>query len=344
MRARSGEPLGGGTVADGSAPVITMARALNEALADALAQDPTTSVFGEDVGTLGGVFRVTDGLAARFGPQRVFDTPLAESAIVGAAVGMAMRGKRPVPEIQFDGFVYPAFDQLVSHVAKLRSRTRGAVTVPLTLRLPYGGGIGALEHHSESPEAYFAHTPGLRVVTPSDADDAYRLLRAAIACDDPVIVLEPKRRYWSRGPVRRDRVVDVTTLDRARVVRGGSDVTVLTYGPQVATALEAAAEAAADGIALEVVDLRTLAPLDEETMLASVRRTGRAVVVHEAPGNLGIGAEVAALLHARAFYELEAPVVRVTGYDTPYPPASVEDAWLPDVDRVLDAVDEVRSH
>jgi 2-oxoisovalerate dehydrogenase E1 component beta subunit len=327
-----------------SQPTWTMAKALNQGLADALEGDPDVSVFGEDVAALGGVFRVTDGLAARFGPTRCFDTPLAESAIVGVAVGMAMRGKRPVPEIQFDGFVYPAVDQLVSHVAKLRSRTRGAVTVPLTLRLPYGGGIGALEHHSESPETYFAHTAGLRVVTPSDADQAYQLLRAAIACDDPVVFLEPKRRYWSKAEVDLTAPVDVSLLDRARVVRPGQHVTVLTYGPQVATALEAADEAAGAGLDVEVLDLRTLAPLDEATIVERVRRTGRAVVVHEAPGTLGLGAEVAALIQRACFYHLEAPVVRVTGYDTPYPPASVEHTWLPDADRILDAIDEVRAH
>ncbi len=322
----------------------TMAKALNQALADAMTADPGVAVFGEDVATLGGVFRVTDGLARAFGDKRCFDTPLAESAIVGVAVGMSMFGRRPVPEVQFDGFVYPALDQLISHVAKLRNRTRSSVTVPLTLRLPYGGGIGALEHHSESPEAYFAHTAGLRVVTPSTPDDAYRLLRASIACDDPVVFLEPKRRYWSKGEVRPDAFVDIATLDHARVARRGDDVTVVAYGPTVATALEAAEIAEEEGISIEVVDLRTLAPLDEETVHTSVRRTGRCVVVHEASEMLGVGAEVATSVYGACFYHLEAPVRRVTGYDTPYPPAKLEEYWLPDADRILDAVDETLAH
>lgn len=322
----------------------TMARALNQALRDAMDADPDVAVFGEDVATLGGVFRVTDGLAATFGEQRCFDTPLAESAILGVAVGMSMLGRRPVPEVQFDGFVYPALDQLISHVAKLRNRTRGAVTVPLTLRLPYGGGIGALEHHSESPEAYFAHTAGLRVVTPATPDDAYRMLRAAIACDDPVVFLEPKRRYWAKGEVQPEAEVDLSVLDRARIARAGDDLTVVAYGPTVATALESAEIAADEGVSVEVVDLRTLAPLDEETLHASVRRTGRCVVVHEASEMVGLGAEVAASVQSGCFYHLEAPVRRVTGYDTPYPPARLEEHWLPDVDRILDAVDETLAH
>jgi 2-oxoisovalerate dehydrogenase E1 component beta subunit len=322
----------------------TMNRALNQALADAMAEDDDVLVFGEDVAALGGVFRVTDGLAARFGDGRCFDTPLAEAGIVGVSVGMAMFGRRPVPEVQFDGFVYPAFDQLVSHVAKLRNRTRGTVTMPITLRLPYGGGIGALEHHSESPEAYFAHTAGLRVVTPSSPADAYRLLRAAIASDDPVVFLEPKRRYWGKQTCRLDTTVDVRTLDRAEVVRSGTDATVVAYGPTVKIALDAAERAEEEGTSVEVVDLRTLAPIDEETVHASVRRTGRMVIVHEASGTLGLGAELAASAQSACFYHLEAPVARVTGYDTPYPPAKAEHYWLPDEDRVLEALDEVLTH
>ena len=327
---------------DVGAPQVTMARALNQALRDAMHDDPTVMVFGEDVATLGGVFRITDGVAETFGGARCFDTPLAESGIIGFAVGLAMYGRRPVPEVQFDGFVYPAFDQIVSHVAKLRNRTRGLVTVPLTLRLPYGGGIGALEHHSESPEAYFAHTAGLRVVTPSSPIDAYRLLRAAIACDDPVIFLEPKSRYWTKetGNFPTDDV-DVTTLDRARVLRAGTDATVIAYGPTVRPALEAAELAAQEGVSLEVLDLRTLAPLDEAAIVDSARHTGRLVVVHEASGTLGLGAEVTAVAHSRCFYHLEAPVARVTGYDTPYPPAMMEQYWLPDADRILEAVSEL---
>jgi 2-oxoisovalerate dehydrogenase E1 component beta subunit len=327
-----------------TAETWTMTRALNQALADAMSEDPQVLVLGEDVASLGGVFRVTDGLADRFGDRRCFDTPLAESGIIGVCVGLAMFGRRPVPEVQFDGFVYPAFDQLVSHVAKLRNRSRGTVPMPLTLRLPYGGGIGALEHHSESPETYFAHTAGLRVVTPSSPEDAYRLLRAAIASDDPVVFLEPKRRYWGKQAFVPDPEVDVSTLDRAHVLRDGEDATIVAYGPTVKVALDAADRAAEEGRSLEVVDLRTLSPIDEDTINASVRRTGRLIVVHEAPGTLGLGAEIAASAQSTCFYHLEAPVVRVTGYDTPYPPAKAEQYWLPDEDRILEAVDEVLSH
>ena len=322
---------------------LTMAKALNLGLRRALEHDPKTILFGEDIGRLGGVFRITDGLQKDFGEARVIDSPLAESGIVGTAVGLAMRGYRPVLEIQFDGFVFPAFDQIVTQLAKMRRRSEGAVGLPVTIRFPYGGGIGAVEHHSESPEAYFAHTPGLRVLTAGDPQSAYVTIQQAIACNDPVIYFEPKRRYWDKAEV--DLGVDaldprqVPDAWRARVVRIGSDVTVACYGPMVRTCLEAAA--AADDISIEVVDLQSLAPLDIDTLAASVERTGRLVVVHEASRNAGLGAEIAQRITERCFYSLEAPVIRVTGFDIPYPPSAFEEHFLPDLDRVLDGVDRV---
>ncbi|WP_433262152.1 alpha-ketoacid dehydrogenase subunit beta [Actinosynnema sp. CS-041913] len=313
---------------------LSMGAALNRALADSLAEDPSVLVFGEDVGPLGGVFRVTDGLAARFGEARVFDTPLAESGIVGTAIGMAMNGLRPVVEMQFDAFAYPAFEQITSHLAKMRNRTRGAVSLPVVIRVPYGGGIGGVEHHCDSSEAYYTHTPGLTVVTPGTADDAYRLLRDSIASPDPVVFLEPKRRYWAKGELS-----DVAVpMDRALVRRTGSDVTLIAYGPMVATALETAEAAREEGWDVEVVDLRSLSPFDDETVCASVRKTGRAVVVHEAAGFGGYGAEVVARVTERCFHHLHAPVLRVTGFDIPYPPPKLEEYHLPTVDRILDAV------
>ena len=298
--------------------------------------------MGEDVGKLGGVFRVTDGLQKDFGEERVIDTPLAESGIIGTAIGLAMRGYRPVCEIQFDGFVYPAFDQIVCQVAKFHNRSLGQVKMPITVRIPYGGGIGAVEHHSESPEAYFAHTAGLKVVTCSNPSDAYWMLRQSIDCDDPVIFFEPKRRYWAKGEV--DTEASPLPLHSARVVRPGKDVTVVAYGPMVATALDAAAAAAEDGHELEVIDLRSLSPIDIEPVIRSVTKTGRLVVVHEASVTLGMGAEVAARVQERAFYSLEAPVLRVGGFDTPYPASRIEEEWLPDVDRILDAVDRTLAY
>jgi pyruvate dehydrogenase E1 component beta subunit len=294
---------------------------------------------GEDIGKLGGVFRVTEGLQAEFGPDRVIDSPLAEAGIVGTAVGLALRGYRPVVEIQFDGFVYPAFDQLVSQASRLRFRTAGKLGVPLVVRIPYGGGIGAIEHHSESPETYFAHTPGLKVVTPASPSDAYWMIQQAIAADDPVVFLEPKRRYHDKGEVDLDQQSAELSLFSARVVKPGTDATLLCYGPMVRTCLEAAMVAEQEGRSLEVVDLRSLSPVDDAVVLASVRRTGRAAVVHEAARTLGLGAELAARIQEQCFYELDAPVLRVTGYDLPYPPSRVEDGYLPDLDRVLDAVD-----
>ncbi|WP_409491996.1 alpha-ketoacid dehydrogenase subunit beta [Amycolatopsis sp. cmx-11-12] len=315
---------------------ISMAQALNAALRDAAKDDDRVLIFGEDVGPLGGVFRVTDGITADFGEDRCFDTPLAESGIVGFAVGMAMGGFRPVVEMQFDAFAYPAFEQITSHVAKLRNRTRGALSLPMVIRIPYAGGIGGVEHHCDSSEAYYTHTPGLRVVTPGTPQDAYDLLRDAIDSPDPVIFLEPKCRYWSKEPVSFTR--GNAPMDSAVVRRGGKDVTLIAYGPMVATALETAEAATAEGWDVEVVDLRSLNPFDDETVTASVRRTGRAVVVHEAAGFGGYGAEVVARITEQCFHQLHAPVLRVTGLDIPYPPPKLERHQLPDVDRILDTV------
>ncbi|HEX5494481.1 MAG TPA: alpha-ketoacid dehydrogenase subunit beta [Mycobacteriales bacterium] len=315
----------------------TLAKALNEGLRKAMESDPKVLIMGEDVGRLGGVFRVTDGLQKDFGEDRVIDTPLAEAGIVGTAIGLALRGYRPVCEIQFDGFVYPAFDQIVSQLAKMHYRSGGAVRLPVTIRIPFGGGIGAVEHHSESPEAYFAHTAGLRVVSCSNPVDAYFMIQQAIASDDPVIFLEPKRRYWEKAEL--DPSMRPEPLHSARVVRPGRDVTVVAYGPMVRTALEAASAATDEGRELEVIDLRTLSPLDCDTVVASVRRTGRLVVVHEAAISHGLGAEIAARVTEEAFYSLQAPVLRVAGFDTPYPASRLEEEYLPDLDRVLDAVD-----
>ena len=319
-----------------AAGTVTMAAALNQALADSLAEDDRVVVFGEDVATLGGVFRVTDGLASRFGEKRVFDTPLAEAGIVGTAIGMAMNGLVPVVEMQFDAFAYSAFEQVTSHLAKLRNRTRGKLALPVVIRVPFGGGIGGVEHHSDSSEAYYTHTPGLRVVTPGTPTDAYRLLRQAIDCRDPVMFLEPKSRYWykERSPLTSDG----PPIDRAVVRRAGTDVTLIAYGAMVATAMEAAAAATEDGWDVEVVDLRSLSPFDDQTLVESVRRTGRAVVVHEASGFAGYGAEVAARLTEQCFYHLEAPIKRVTGFDIPYPPPHLEHLHLPSADRILDAI------
>ncbi|MFI5528849.1 alpha-ketoacid dehydrogenase subunit beta [Kitasatospora sp. NPDC051853] len=315
---------------------LSVAKALNEALRKSLESDPKTLLMGEDIGKLGGVFRITDGLQKDFGEDRVIDSPLAESGIMGTAIGLALRGYRPVVEIQFDGFVYPAFDQIVSQLAKMHARALGHVKMPVTVRIPYGGGIGAVEHHSESHEAYFIHTAGLRVVSPSNAHDAHWMLRQAIASDDPVIFLEPKRRYWDKGEVGDEAGIGLHT---AKVVREGADATLIAYGPMVKVCQEAAAAAEEDGRRLEVVDLRSLSPVDFATVEASVKRTGRAVVVHEAPVFLGLGAELAARITEKCFYHLEAPVLRVGGYHAPYPPSRVEETFLPDLDRVLDAVD-----
>ena len=319
---------------------ITLAKGINTGLRAAMEADPRVVLMGEDIGKLGGVFRVTDGLQKDFGEHRVIDTPLAESGIIGTAIGMALRGYRPVCEIQFDGFVYPAFDQIVSQLAKMRARALGAVTLPVVVRIPVGGGIGAVEHHSESNEAYFAHTAGLRVVCCSDPVDAHFMIQQAIASDDPVIFYEPKRRYWEKADLPDGLTLgDAMPLHRAKVLREGEHVTLAAYGPMVKTCLEAASAAAEEEHSLEVVDLRTLSPLDVDTLAASVEKTGRLVVVHEASTFVGMGAEVAARISERCFYSLEAPVLRVGGFNVPYPASKLEEEFLPDLDRVLDAVD-----
>jgi len=319
---------------------LTIGKALNAGLRRAMERNPKVIIMGEDVGKLGGVFRITDALQKDFGEDRVIDTPLAESGIVGTAVGLALRGYRPVCEIQFDGFVYPAFDQIVSQVAKMHYRSQGKVRLPIVIRIPFGGGIGAVEHHSESPEGYFSHTAGLKVVSCASPVDAYFMIQQAIDSDDPIVFFEPKRRYYEKAEVDTDLPVpEAYPLHASRVVRPGTDVTVLAYGPMIRTTVDAATAAAEEGRELEVIDLRTLSPLDLAPVYESVRRTGRCVVVHEAPGNLGLGAEIAARITEECFYSLEAPVLRVAGFDTPYPAARLEEEYLPDLDRVLDAVD-----
>ncbi|MFI7589896.1 alpha-ketoacid dehydrogenase subunit beta [Spongisporangium articulatum] len=318
----------------------SMVQALNRALRRSLEDDPKVFLLGEDIGPLGGVFRVTDGLAKDFGADRVMTSPLGEAGIVGSAVGLALAGYRPVCEIQFDGFVFPAVNQLVTQLAHYRHRTGGLVSLPVVVRIPFGGGIGAVEHHGESPEAYFAHTPGLRVVCPSTPQEAYDLLGQAITGADPVVFFEPKRSYWVKGDLDTDPSRPTTAFDSARIVRPGTDVTVATYGALVPVALRAAEFLAGEGRSVEVIDLRSLSPLDDGTVIESVRRTGHLVVAHEASQSGGIGGELAARVQAAAFYDLEAPVVRVTGYDTPYPVSRLEEDWLPNADRLVAACDE----
>ena len=321
---------------------MPIAKALNAGISAAMAKDEKVLMFGQDVAQLGGVFRVTEGLLKEFGPTRIFNSPIAESGIIGTAIGLAMRGYRPVTEIQFDGFVFPAFNQITTQLAKLTYRSEGYLQMPVVIRIPYGGGIGAVEHHSESPEAYFAHTAGLRVITPSNSNDAYWMIQQAIECNDPVIVFEPKRRYWQKGPVNLDTAP--MAMHSARVLREGAQVTLLSYGPMVPTAIQAAELAAQEGISLEVIDLRSLSPIDYPTILASVQKTGRAIIAAEAPTNISVSAEVAARIQENAFYHLEAPVIRVGSFDTPYPPAKLEEAYLPDADRILEAVDRVLAY
>jgi 2-oxoisovalerate dehydrogenase E1 component beta subunit len=323
---------------------VTLAKALNTGLRRAMERDPKVLLMGEDIGKLGGVFRVTDGLQKDFGDARVIDTPLAESGIIGAAVGLALRGYRPVCEIQFDGFVFPAYDQITTQVAKLHARSLGKVRMPMVIRIPFGGGIGAVEHHSESPEALFAHTAGLRVVACSNPVDAYWMIQQAIESDDPVIFFEPKRRYWDKAELDESAAQPPRPFDRAAVVRPGTDLTLAALGPMVRTCLDAARAAEEEGRSLEVIDLRTISPLDVDTVAESVQRTGRLVVVHEAPVFFGLGAELAAQITDRCFYRLEAPVGRVGGFHTPYPPSRIEEIYLPDLDRVLDAVDRAFEH
>ncbi len=318
---------------------LTIAKGLNSGLRAAMDKDPKVVLMGEDIGKLGGVFRITEHLQKDFGEDRVIDTPLAESGIVGTALGMALRGYRPVVEIQFDGFIYPAFDQIIGQVAKMHARSLGKSKVPMVIRVPVGGGIGAVEHHSESNEAYFAHTAGLRVVCCSNPEDAYWMIQQAIESDDPVMFYEPKRRYHERGEVELGETAP-RELHQASVLRPGTDATLLTYGPMVKTSMEAAKAAEEEGTSLEVVDLRSMAPLDMETITDSVRRTGRLVVVHEAQTFLGMGAEIAARVQQECFYHLEAPVLRVGGYNIPYPPSRFEEEFLPTLDRVLHAVDQ----
>lgn len=326
---------------------LTMAKALNTAMADAMRSDPSVLVFGEDVGMLGGVFRITDGLMAEFGEQRCFDTPLAESGIVGMAVGMAINGMRPVIEMQFDAFAYPAFEQIVSHVAKMHNRTKGKLKMPMVIRVPYAGGIGGVEHHCDSSESYYAHTAGLKVYTPATVADGYRMLREAIDSDDPVMFMEPKKLYWSKdqvdlGALRAEHDAGTTTEGRAAVARPGTDATLIAYGPSVPTALAAAAAAAEEGRSLEVIDVRTLVPFDDETVCASVRKTGRAVVIAEAHGFASVSSEIVARVQERAFHYLAAPILRVTGFDVPFPSPKLEHYYLPSVDRILDAVDDLQ--
>ncbi|WP_209369954.1 alpha-ketoacid dehydrogenase subunit beta [Brevibacterium renqingii] len=320
-----------------AAEAVTMAKALNRALRDSLAEDDTVLIFGEDVGRLGGVFRVTEGLRAEFGSTRVWDSPLAESGIIGTAIGMAMNGMRPVVEMQFDAYAYPAFEQIVSHVAKMRNRTKGRVALPITIRIPYAGDIGGVEHHSDSSEAYWTSTPGLTVVTPSNPADAYALLRESIASDDPVVFMEPKSRYWMKETVSLP--VATGPMHRAQVLREGTDATLLAYGPTVRTALDSAEAGAEHGLSVEVIDLRTLSPFDDETVSASVRKTSRAAIIHEAARFGGYGAEVAARLTERNFTHLSAPILRITGFDVPYPSPKLEEYFLPTVERVLDALE-----
>ncbi|MBC9714289.1 alpha-ketoacid dehydrogenase subunit beta [Streptomyces sp. TRM66268-LWL] len=316
---------------------LPLAKAINESLRTALENDPKVVLMGEDIGKLGGVFRVTDGLQKDFGESRVIDTPLAESGIVGTAIGLALRGYRPVVEIQFDGFVFPAYDQIVTQLAKMHARSLGKVKLPVVIRIPYGGGIGAVEHHSESPEALFAHVAGLKVVSPSNSQDAYWMLQQAIQSDDPVIYFEPKRRYWDKSDVDTEAIP--APLHAARTVREGTDLTLVGYGPMVKVCLEAAAAAQEEGKSVEVLDLRSMSPIDFDSIQASVEKTGRLVVVHEAPVFYGSGAEIAARITERCFYHLESPVLRVGGFHAPYPPARLEEEYLPGLDRVLDAVD-----
>jgi pyruvate dehydrogenase E1 component beta subunit len=316
---------------------MTIVKAINAGIRKAMADNDKVIVFGQDVAALGGVFRVTEGILGEFGPKRIFNSPIAEAGIIGTGIGLTMRGYRPVAEIQFDGFVFPAFNQITTQLAKLQNRSEGAMTMPMVIRIPYGGGIGAIEHHSESPEAYFAHTPGLRVISPSNPNDAYWMIQQAIASEDPVLFFEPKRRYWQKGMVDLDN--PPAGMHQASVLRQGKDVTIAAYGPMVATALQAAEIGATEGRSIEVIDMRSMSPIDYATILESVKKTGHLIVTHEANINVSISSEVAARVAELAFYHLEAPVLRVGGFDVPYPAAKLEEKFLPDADRLLEAVD-----
>ena len=319
---------------------LTIVEAVRNALDVEMERDDRVVVLGEDVGVNGGVFRATDGLFNKYGDHRVIDTPLSESGIVGVSIGMALQGMRPVAEIQFDGFTYPAMDQMFSHAARIRNRTRGRYTCPLVLRFPYGGGIRALEHHNESPETHFIHTPGLKVVIPSNPYDAKGLLIASIRSPDPVVFMEPKRIYRAI----RDEVPEgayAVEIGKANIVREGTDVTLIAWGAMVREAVKAADLSAAKGIRAEIIDVRTLSPCDYDTIFASVQKTGRAVVVHEAPRTLGFGAEIAARIQEKLLLYLKAPVMRVTGYDTPFPYFKLEEEYLPSPKRIDDAIEQV---
>jgi pyruvate dehydrogenase E1 component beta subunit len=321
---------------------MPIAKAINAGIKKAMEENPKVLMFGEDVAELGGVFRVTEGLHAEFGDKRVFNSPIAESGIVGTAIGLAMRGYRPIAEIQFDGFIFPAFDQITTQLAKLTNRSEGFLQMPVVIRVPVGGGIGAVEHHSESPEAYFAHTPGLRVVSPSNSNDAYWMIQQAIASNDPVMFFEPKRRYWQKGTVNLD--TPPQPLHTARVLREGDQVTIACHGPMVTVALQAAEIAAEEGTSIEVIDLRSISPIDFTTIIESVKKTGRLVVAQEASNFVSVGSEIAARVSEQAFFHLEAPVLRVGGFDVPYPPAKLEEQFLPDADRILEAVDRILAY
>jgi len=316
---------------------MTIVKAINAGLRKAMADNDKVLLFGQDVAQLGGVFRVTEGILAEFGPKRIFNSPIAEAGIVGTSIGLAMRGYRPVAEIQFDGFVFPAFNQITTQLAKMQNRSEGATTMPVVIRIPYGGGIGAIEHHSESPEAYFAHTPGLRVISPSSPNDAYWMIQQAIASEDPVLFFEPKRRYWQKGPVDLDN--PPAGMHEAQLLRTGTDVTIVAYGPMVATALQAAEIGQTEGRSIEVIDIRSMSPIDYATIIESVKKTGHLIVTHEANVNVSVSSEIAARVSELAFYHLEAPVIRVGGFDVPYPAAKLEEKFLPDADRLLEAVD-----
>lgn len=318
---------------------MPIAKAITAGLREAMRKNDKVLMFGEDVAQLGGVFRVTEGLLAEFGSKRIFDTPIAESGIVGTAIGLAMRGYRPVTEIQFDGFIFPAFDQITSQLARLQNRSEGFLQMPVVIRVPYGGGIGAVEHHSESPEAYFAHTPGLRVISPSTPNDAYWMIQQAIESTDPVLFFEPKRRYWQKGMVNLDAAPG--GMHQARVVVPGTDVTLVAYGPMMNVALQAAALGAEEGKSIEVIDIRSMSPIDFATIVDSVKKTGRLVIAHEASTFVSVSSEIAARVAELAFYHLEAPPIRVGGFDVPYPAAKLEEKFLPDADRILDAIDRV---
>jgi pyruvate dehydrogenase E1 component beta subunit len=320
--------------------IMTMVQAINQALAQEMERDDRYILLGEDVGRDGGVFRVTEGLVDRFGPERVIDTPLAESGAVGTAIGMTALGLRPIVEIQFMGFIYPAFNQIVSHVARLRNRTRGRFSVPLTIRTPYGAGVRALEHHSESTEALFCQIPGLTVVVPSNPADAKGLLIASLRSEDPVIFLEPSRLYRAEKLEVPEEPFEVP-LGQARIVKEGKDLTIVAWGAMIPVAIRAADKAASEGVSAEVIDLRTLSPMDRETVIASVKKTGRAIVLHEAPKTCGLGAEIAALIGERALLSLSAPVLRVTGQDITVPLAKSEDYYYPSPERLLRAIRQI---